>query len=365
MHARKLIMALSIIMLIAAGAVLALWATSQGTPLTLPKAEAAPQSIPLAILGDSDSHSYQDTVSFPEGGPDRGGRYRAQTWQWGELLSRLRGDQLDLGPWGTWGTRRAIAKTQDALGWSGRFPRKMDYRHNMAVSGAVCQDLSQGRMVKQLIDLMNEKPQRWRKGIVVIRIGVNDVGTRQALSGWAQNGRDPKLVAQVQACIAQYKQAVTSIWQAHPQVRFVLVGLFDNSNWAPLIDKWQDPVALQNIATGLDAFNAPLKSFAQHDKRLSFFDDQAWFKQHWGGRRADGSPGYGVAHIDGRWPTPNTSGNSPNHANVQDGHAGTIWNLLWTQALVRHINTAFATDVPDISDQDLAHYLSSTGISSW
>ncbi|MDO9235411.1 MAG: SGNH/GDSL hydrolase family protein [Aquabacterium sp.] len=365
MHARRLIMALSIIMLITACAVWALWATSQGTPLTLPKAETPPQSIPLAILGDSDSHSYQDTVSFPEGGADRGGRYRAQTWQWGELLSRLRGDQLDLGLWRTWGTRRVIAKAQDALGWQGRFPRKMDYRHNMAVSGAVCRDLSEGRMVKQLIDLMNENPQRWQKGIVVIRIGVNDVGTRQALTAWAQNGRDPKLMGRVQECIDQYKHAVTSIWQAHPQVRFVLVGLFDNSNWAPLIDNWQDPVDLQNIATGLNAFNAPLKSFAEQDKRLSFFDDQAWFRQHWGGRHSDGSPHFGLAHIDGRWPTHNTSGDSPNHANVQDGHAGTIWNLLWTQALVRHINTAFATGVSDIRDQDLAHYLSSNGISSW
>lgn len=365
MHARKLIMALSIVLLIATCALLALWATSQGTPLTSPKAEAPPQSIPLAILGDSDSHSYQDTASFPEGGPDRGGRYRAQTWQWGELLSRLRGDHLDLGPWGTWGTRGVIAKAQDKLGWSGRFPRKMDYRHNLAVSGAVCQDLSRARMVKQLIDLMNENPQRWQKGIVVIRIGVNDVGARQALSAWAQNGQDPKLMGQVQACVDQYKQAVASIWQVHPHVRFVLVGLFDNSNWAPLVDKWQDPVALQNIAMGLNAFNSPLKQFAQQDKRLSFFDDQAWFRQHWGARAPDGSPRYGVARIDGRWSTPNTSGDSPDHANVLDGHAGTIWNLLWTQALVRHINMAFSTGVPDIRDQDLAHYLTSNGINSW
>lgn len=364
MHPSKSAIALILVLLLAGGGLLALWATSQ-TSAWAAKSPSSDKRIALAILGDSDSHSYHDTVSFPQGSPDRGGSFRAQTWQWGEVLAQLRGEQIDLGPWGTWGTRRLIARAQDALGWGGRNPRKMDYRYNFAQSGAVCNDLGPGQMAPQLVALMNQSPQQWARGVVVIRIGVNDVGTRQALTAWAKNGQDPALLAQVSHCVSQYKQAVALIQQAHPQTKIVLVGLFDNSHWAPLIEKWQDPVSMRNIAAGLEAFNTPLKQMVAQDKRLTFFDDQAWFRANWGGRTPEGKPDYRVAKIDGRWPTSNSMGNSPDHATVQDGHAGTIWNLLWTQALVRQLNASFQTGIPEISEQELAQFLEGKGIKSW
>lgn len=364
MHARKLIIALILLILFPAAVLTFLWVTSQSSPFAL-RSSAEDSRIPIAILGDSDSHAYHDTIWFPPGGPDRGGRYGAKTWQWSELLPMLRGEYVDLGEWGRWGSRRIIAKAQNALGWGGRYPRKMDYRQNFAFSGATCSDLSQGHMRQQLIDLMNLDPARWRRGIVVIRMGVNDVGTRQALARWAKNGEDPGLMSLVNQCVAEYKQVVSNIHQAHPETRIVLVGLFDNSNWAPLTEKWQDPISMRNIAEGLTAFNGPLKEMAQHDPRLSFFDDEAWFRSHWGGRSDDGKPNYKVARINGQWPTPNSVGNSPNNSTLQDGHAGVIWNLLWAQALVDHINAKFATHIPNISEQELAQFLNTQGILAW
>src|SRR3546814_8912268 len=60
-----------------------------------------PDRIPLAVLGDSDSHSYQDTISFPVSTPARGGQFRSITLQWTEVLARMRDKDLDLGQWGT------------------------------------------------------------------------------------------------------------------------------------------------------------------------------------------------------------------------------------------------------------------------
>src|SRR3954468_5096731 len=67
----------------------------------------APSSVPpVAVLGDSDSHSYQDRISFRRGNGERGAEYREITLQWTEVLARLHGDALDFGAWGTYGTRR-------------------------------------------------------------------------------------------------------------------------------------------------------------------------------------------------------------------------------------------------------------------
>ena len=39
------------------------------------------KSVSLAVLGDSDSHAYHDSVFFPPGSVKRGGEYRPTTWQ--------------------------------------------------------------------------------------------------------------------------------------------------------------------------------------------------------------------------------------------------------------------------------------------
>ena len=80
------------------------------------------ERVPLAVVGDSDSHSYQDRLSFPEGTAKRGGRYRQTTLQWDEVLARLRGGQLDLGAWGEYGTCARVAGLGRPLGLLLRAP---------------------------------------------------------------------------------------------------------------------------------------------------------------------------------------------------------------------------------------------------
>lgn len=115
--------------------------------------------IPLAVLGDSDSHSYHDTISF-KNPLERGGKFRSITFQWTEVLARLRNNQIDQGYWGVWGSRRGlIAEFRSALGLEGRAPKKLDFRYNFAVSGAGCADLVEGysRQTQRLLYLMKKK----------------------------------------------------------------------------------------------------------------------------------------------------------------------------------------------------------------
>ncbi|MEJ7687647.1 MAG: hypothetical protein WKG52_11990 [Variovorax sp.] len=131
-------------------------------------------AIPLAVLGDSNSHSYQDQISFPADSKERGGARRPQTFQWTEVLARMRGHELDLGPWVTWGRPGLVARAREWVGLpGGRAPKKQDYRYNFANSGAACKNLMKGRFrqAPRLVALMDEEPERWKRGVVVMRIG--------------------------------------------------------------------------------------------------------------------------------------------------------------------------------------------------
>src|SRR5688572_17443685 len=99
-----------------------------------------PGAVALAVLGDSDSHSYHDRVLITEQFR-RGGELRATTWQWTEALGQLRGRFIDQGPWNTWGTYNKVADVMTALRLPGRAPRKEDFRYNFAISGAECHEL--------------------------------------------------------------------------------------------------------------------------------------------------------------------------------------------------------------------------------
>lgn len=103
--------------------------------------------IRFAVLGDSDSQSYHDTLMLRDPGM-RGGPWRATTWQWTEILARLRGDQIDLGNWGAWGTGKYRAYFDEAAGFPARTPPKDDYRYDFAISGASCKQFSQLRTTK-------------------------------------------------------------------------------------------------------------------------------------------------------------------------------------------------------------------------
>ena len=306
--------------------------------------------VSLAVLGDSDSHAYHDSVFFPPGSVKRGGAYRTTTWQWTELLQRLRGRQLDQGAWGVHGTRGTVARAYRWLGREGRSPRKQDYHYNFALSGADCSDLLTGysQQARALLSLMDQEPVRWRDGVVLIRIGVNSFGDAQDLEQLAHDPRAPAVQKKIAACVQAIQRSVALLRAHYPSVRIVLVGIFNNADWPNYLDRWHDPVQLANIDKGLDVFDHALAGMARADPRIAFFDDRAWFASRWGSRDRQGRPAYRDLVL-GNLRVRNNAGDGPEHTVLADGHAGSAWNAEWARALVHLMNARFQLAITPIS----------------
>ncbi|WID99323.1 SGNH/GDSL hydrolase family protein [Bosea vestrisii] len=256
-------------------AILVLWGGD------VPADSSPPTTIALAVMGDSSSHSYQDSLSFPPGSADRGGTFRARTFQWTEVLARLRGNELNPGPWVRWGQPGQVAWLRSAIGLqAGRTPRKEDYLYNFARSGASCNSLMGGALqrlgqVSQLVELMDHDPGRWRSGVVVIRIGNNDWSA--VLDDQARDPKAPRVRAAAAHCVEQIAAAVRLIHARHPDTRILLVGVDNEMNEPGAFGKYRSAVAVANIQTAFDDFNARLRELASTDARLGFFDLGAGF----------------------------------------------------------------------------------------
>jgi len=321
-------------------------------------------AVPFAVLGDSDSHAYHDDLNFARWPQARGGDLRDRSWQWTEVLAHLRAAQLDPGPWGVWGTRyRRLSQARDAVGQDGRFPAKQDYRHNLAYSGAVCANLNDfpQNQAARLLAVVREAPERWQRGVVLVRIGTNDVGGLDSLEALSRDPSHPETVARIEACVQHIARAVGTLRANVPGLRVVLVGIFNNADWEKFHARWQSPQAQANIHAGMARFNEGLKAIVQGDANMAFFDDQAWFNRLWGTRLATGVPAYKKVRFGPRFEVSNTGGDTPDHATLGDGHAGSVWNALWAQSLVELLNQRFGLGVPALQDDELVRFIDPDG----
>lgn len=289
---------------------------------------------PLAVLGDSDSAGYQDRISLPDASA-RGGEFRGRTLQWTEILAQLRSDVLDLGPRAEVGEDGALDLITSGIVGQAARAHKHDHLHNFALSGWGCDSLldSHRAQVPALIELLEADPPRWARGAAVIRIGVNDFGQRESLHALAADPSDADANARIDACVDAIGRSLAALRAASPGLLVVLVGIFDNSHWAPLQNQFQSPTDLVNIGHALDHFDNALRALAAADSRAVFFDERAWFAGHFGGRGTRGRPAYRSLRI-GKTRVRNSQGDAPRNAIVADGHAGTAWNALWASALL-------------------------------
>ena len=320
--------------------------------------------VPMAVLGDSDSHAYQDRITFPDGGAERGGQHRASTLQWTEILARLRADEIDPGSWGEWGLRGRWATSLGWLGVDRRSPRKQDHEFNYAWSGARCADLVEGtgRQAPRLAALVAVQPEAWRTGVVVVRIGINDLGTGEALRAFAREGGSDANRRRVDACLASIDLALRQLADVQPELRILLVGVLDNVDWPRRGGQYTDPVERQRIAAMLDRFDAGLRVIAAASPNRAFFDDRAFYRGLVGARAADGRPAYRAIPVrDGSgavaWSAAFGEGNGLQHLYLADGHAGTVLNAHWAQAFVAAIEDEFGAALTPISDVERDAFL--------
>ena len=329
--------------------------------------------IPLAVIGDSDSQGFQD--SYPAGLAEmpRGGKYHDTTFQWGEVLARLRGNEVDLGAPVVLGMGGRLARAVEVVGLTGaaeslgfevRAPKKRDNRFNFAYSGNGCADLFGGwsRQVPRLIRLMDAEPVRWRDGVVVLKIGNNDFANDiPNIDRLANDPASPEVRRKMDFCLGEIRRAVAAIQQRHPQTRIVLGGTFDNSRWDQYRDHWHSPQMLANISKGLDYFDDALQRMAAADARLAFFSDRRWFDALWGPRDRDGLPNYRTLVLSPSVRVDNTGGDAPWNATLADGHTGLVWNAKWSQALVDLIDARWGLKITPISDAEVLQFVLATG----
>jgi len=316
----------------------------------------ADSRIRFGILGDSDSHSYQDTVSFPPG--TRFGAYHSVTFVWPEVLARLRSDQLDFGPWGIRGTRRSIAELMDWFGMRGRV-RREDYLHNFAFMGANCDSLTgyNGRMTRRLIAQIDRDPAAWRQGIVYVGLGANDFGHQDSLDALARDAADPAVQGKIAGCLRKIREAVQSIRAQHPTIRFVLAGTLADVNDPSLLGQWRSEQAIRNINAGLDVYTRGLQAMADADPGIVAADPRPWFARHWGGRDRNGEPAFRPVVIGKTFAVNFASGDDPKNAMTADEHGGVVWNVLWARHLVDLINAKFGNGIRPITDHDVEEFL--------
>jgi hypothetical protein len=312
-------------------------------------------SIKFGVLGDSDSHSFHDGIILSDPAL-RGGTYRDVTYQWTEIIARLRPQQIDMGAWGKWGAPGRIAAVLGMIGLEDRAPRKQDYRYNLAISGAKCENLTRrmSRQTQRLVYLMDQEPQAWTNGIITIRIGINNLGMRDALERFARDGLTREAQQQVTDCATYVRDSVGLIRNRHPATRIVLIGIFDNANAVDSLDRWQQPQQLQNIATVLDAYDAELKQLAMNDPNILFWDERAWFAKQFGGRDSTGKPNYRRTQTIGSITLNYTQGDAPTNAVVADGHIGTVWNGLWARDLLQALNQRFGYAFHPIMETEIS-----------
>lgn len=303
----------------------------------------------LAVLGDSDSQSYQNRLHTNPEPP--GGLHAALTLQWTEVLERLAQQQLELGHWDLYGSHHVVARLRRRLGLDARTPQKEDFAYNFAFGGAHCADLNEGLQgqLPHLLALMDKDPEGWQRGIVVIRAGVVDFGYEDSMDLLAQDPQSAAVLGKMDHCVRHMQEVVQQVHARHSTVRFVIVGIFDNRHWPPYLHLWQSEREGRNIAAGLDHFDGALQAWTRSDARLAFFDERALFAQYFGGRDAQGRPAYRS------WsPAPDIHirlgmGDSPDQLVLDNGHNGLAYNILWAQRLLEIVNERFAAGLPGIA----------------
>lgn len=307
--------------------------------------EAANRATPVAVLGDSDSHSYHDALN----GVARGGTNNAATFNWLEVWTRLRPGDINPGPFVASGERRFAARAMSFLGAPTRAPRKRDYLYNYAWSGARCASLREEwpEQARWLLARLRSEPARWKDGLVVIRIGINDFGQAEHLKAWA---RDPAAAApHVDACLASIAATVAAIRKAST-VHIALIGVARDYD-APFAGPEVLPdAAVPAVETVLQRFDDGLAAIAVGDARIAFVGDVAWFEVRYGARR-DGTlaPSARIAGVE----VFNLAGNDASRLHTKDGHAGTVASGLFVQYLINDLNGEFGWTWTAPTDEEI------------
>jgi hypothetical protein len=306
-------------------------------------------AIPIAVLGDSDSHSYRDEYD----NKSRGGKYHSVTFNWPALWDRFRPQEVNMGTYGTWGTHYRIAKVKHWLGLTGRAPKKLDYDYNYAVSGLRCESLLQGwpYQAKWLIKRLESEATHWNNGLVVIRIGVNDLGSTEQLVTWGNTGLNKHAQEVVTTCITQINEAIDQILSIHSSVKVAVMGMCRDCNITDTYTVWPKISQIENRNQVLSHFDKKLINYASQHNRVLFIDDVKWLSKRYGDRHHE--PIKFETKLANKVKIISRQGDHPSNLILADYHAGTVYNALWLNNLIDQLNTGFQLHLSPLTEEEI------------
>lgn len=305
--------------------------------------------LPVAILGDSDSHSYRDKYDNKA----RGGDFHSVTYNWPALWDRFRSEQVNLGAFGTWGESYRRARIKNWLKLPARAPKKLDFDYNYAISGLRCQSLLEGwpYQAKWLISRLQRSPDFWEKGLVIIRIGVNNLGSTKQLEQWGVSGLDKTAKDVVSECVRQITEATEQLLASHPSVKIAILGMCRDCNLTESYKHWPTLENIKNRDQVLGSFDQQLKSYVQNKKRVLFIDDVAWQIKRYSDRYNE--PIKLETRLADKVTIKSRQGDHPSNLILADYHAGTVYNGFWLNNLIEQLNQGFELELSPLSEEEI------------
>ncbi|MFT6988283.1 MAG: hypothetical protein ACJASL_000245 [Paraglaciecola sp.] len=305
--------------------------------------------IPIAVLGDSDSHNYHDQYDNKA----RGGDYHSVTFNWPTLWDKFRSQEINMGIYGTWGTHYRIARIKHWLGLTGRAPKKLDYNYNYAVSGLRCESLLQGwpYQAKWLIKRLESEATHWNNGLVVIRISVNDLGSTEQLVTWGNTGLNKHAQEVVTNCVTQINEAIDQILSIHSSVKVAVMGMCRDCNITDTYTVWPKLSQIENRNQVLSLFDKKLINYASQHNRVLFIDDVKWLSKRYGDRHHE--PINFETKLANKIKIISRQGNHPSNLILADYHAGTVYNGLWLNNLIDQLNTGFQLHLSPLTEEEI------------
>ena len=294
---------------------------------------------PIAVLGDSDSHSYRDTYD----NKSRGGEYNDYSFNWLELWERLAGDEISPGRWGVSGSPFRGARLKIILGLKSRLPQKLDYEFNFAFSGLRCKSLldSWPYQGTQLINELRSNPKFWAKGLVIIRIGINDFGNPGEILRWAEIGLNERSSKTISNCVDTITKISDSILSQASNTRIAILGMTRTYNFSGECCQKLEQAEIENIEQVLSLFDNSLKKYASNLSNVAFIDDHFWFNDIFGSQEL-GNLKSKINYL-GSIELINSSGDHPKNMLLADHHTGSLYNGLWLTQLISELNLQLGT----------------------
>ena len=162
-----------------------------------------------------------------------------------------------------------------------------------------------------------------------------------------------KIEAELNTCAQTIEKVLLALREKSKSIDIYVVGIFDNTHWAPMISKWQDPIQLKKIRLVLNRFDNLLQGIVSQYPKTFFVDDRKWWSMYFGGRSETGKPEYRGYDLAGKLLVENKVGDHPKNLALNDGHGGTLFNALWANQLLTMFNQHSQLNIPLIADEEI------------